>query len=191
MTSPSLTYNRLLVDRYEFRAQTKIFLRRSAVLGPALLSFEGGFLSIESGNVCAVMHATGEWHGRATFNQRILEALVRVPPDHDPVPFGYADGHLLIGTVACKCDWQLASHAFIADLHNLSLLDLLAIERTLPRVEIKTTELGILVGNALQLREQKIGRAVNALKDLGVTRADINALVDAGIVARLKREPVQ
>ena len=70
----------------EFKTTTKIFTRRGVKLGKALLAYEGRFLSIESGDCTAVMHATGNWQGRATFSPTILQALVSVPPALDPIP---------------------------------------------------------------------------------------------------------
>jgi len=63
----TLSRNFLQVRQFEFKQATKVLQRKRLRLGPALLAYEGGFLSIESGEVTVVMHAEGEWHGRATF----------------------------------------------------------------------------------------------------------------------------
>ena len=77
--------NALQVSLKEFILATKVFQRKRLKLGPVLLAYESGFLSIESGETTAVMNATGEWHGRAMFSPEILRALAMVPPAQDPV----------------------------------------------------------------------------------------------------------
>ena len=71
MTQSLANNNFLRISQGEFRSATKVFARKRIKLGPALLAFEGGFLSIESGEATAVMHAEGEWHGRAIFSAEI------------------------------------------------------------------------------------------------------------------------
>ena len=66
--------NFVTVAPLEFKDALKIFTRRGLQKGDALLCSEGKFLSIESGDRTAVMRAEGEWHGRATFRQGILQA---------------------------------------------------------------------------------------------------------------------
>ena len=135
MTKHSLATNFLQLSLAEFRHATEIFTPKRRKLGPALLAFEGGFLSIESGEATAVMHAKGEWHGRAKFSPQSLRAIATVPPNQDPLTISYADGHLLIGNMTIACEWQTVGEALIHNLKNPSLFDLLIMERTLPRSE--------------------------------------------------------
>lgn len=155
----SLARNFMQVPLKEFRAATKVFTRKRLKMGPVLLAFEGGFLSIESGEAAAVMHAAGEWHGRATFSPEILRALATVPPLQDPIPIAYADGHLLIGNMTIICQWNTVSQAFVHDLPNPSLVDLLALERTIPRAEIRGTGLGKKIRSARAKAERRIRNA--------------------------------
>ena len=99
----------LLVARAAFVDAVSIFGKKRAKLGPVLLSFEGGFLMIESGEIAKAMTATGEWLGRATFSPEILRALALVPPAQDPIPISYADGHLLVGSMTVVCQWEIVS----------------------------------------------------------------------------------
>lgn len=186
MTEQSRTHNFLKVPLAEFKRATKIFTPKRLKLGPALLAFEGGFMSIESGDVAAVMHASGEWHGRATFPAKILRAIATVPPAHDPLPISYADGHLLIGNMTIACQWHVLSQALIHDLENPSLMDLLALERNLPRSEMKSSSLGRRIITAVQRTEQRIQKAATQLADLDVTVSEIRVLVEAKVTARLK-----
>ena len=132
------------------------------------------------------MRASGVWHGRATFSPAMLRALATIPPAQDPLPISYADGHLLIGNITIPCQWRLVSEALIHDLENPSLLDLLALERTIPRAEVKGAKLGRRIVGALQRAEQRIQKAAAQLADLEVTEAEIRGLVEAKIASRIK-----
>jgi hypothetical protein len=125
-----------------FKYRTKIFRGARRELGPVLLSYEGGLLSIESGDATAVMHAIGEWHGRAKFSPELLRALATVPPDQDPIKIVYSDKKLQIGGVSIACEWSVISEAFIHNLQDPSILDLLVMERSLPRIEVRGAVLG-------------------------------------------------
>src|SRR5262245_52364948 len=101
----------------------------------AMLAFEGGFLSIEAGNLCVTMRATGVWHGRARFSANLLKALAVAAPKEDPVVTHYQGGRLHIAGIVLDCKWQVVSKAFIKDITRPSPLDLVAMDQTLPRSE--------------------------------------------------------
>jgi hypothetical protein len=65
--------NTLKVELKEFKFSTKPFRDQRRKFGPVLLSFADGFLSFESDDVTVVMHAVGEWNGRATFSPTLLK----------------------------------------------------------------------------------------------------------------------
>jgi hypothetical protein len=134
-----------------------------------------------------VTRAEGEWHGRATFSPEILRALATVPPNQDPIPISYADGHLLIGSMTVMCDWTIVSTAVIQDLVNPGLVDMLALARTMPRHEIIGTPLGRKTRGAVEKAERRIKNAARQLADLEVTEAEIRTLVEARIAARLSK----
>lgn len=186
MPEQSRTRNVLELPLAEFRRATRLFARKRLVLGPALMSYEGGFLSIESGEVTAVMRAAGEWHGRATVSPNILRAVATVPPIQDPLTIAYADSHLLIGGMTAACKWSLVSQAVIHDLEHPALLDLLVLERTLPRAELRGSNFGRRIMVAVPRAELRIKKAMAQLAELGVTEADVRELVEAKIAARLK-----
>ncbi len=183
----SIARNFLQVSLKEFKLATKVFTRKRLQMGPVLLAYEGGFLSIESGEVTVVMNATGEWHGRATFSPQILRALATVPPDQDPIPIAYADSHLLVGNMTIACMWRIVGQAFIQNLENLSIIDLLALESTLPRAEIKGSELGKQVQSARRKAEHRIANAAAQLADLEIAEADIREWVQARIARRFQK----
>lgn len=185
MTEQSRARNFLELPLAEFKHATEVFTPKRCKLGPALLAFEGGFLSIESGEVTVVMHAIGEWHGRATFSPQTLRAIATVPPNQDPLTISYADGHLLIGNMNITCQWQNVGEALIHNLENPSLFDLLVMERTLPRSELKGTERGHQILDAVEQADKRIRKAMAQLAELGVSEAEIRALIEAKIKARL------
>ncbi|MEK6208915.1 MAG: hypothetical protein AABM64_00880 [Pseudomonadota bacterium] len=180
--------NFLQVSRADFKLATKVFCRKRLKLGPVLLSFENGFLFIESGEITKVTRAEGEWHGRATFSPEILRALATVPPTQDPIPISYADGHLLIGSMTVICDWTSVSMAVVQDLVNPGLVDMLALARTMPRHEILGTTLGRRIRGAVEKAERRIKNAAGQLVELEVTESAIRTLVEARIATRLSTE---
>ncbi len=177
--------NYIEVDTVEFKLATKVFSRKRLKLGRVLLAFEAGLLTIESGEVTAVMRATGEWHGRATFSPQIMRALAMVPPVQSPIVIAYTKDHLLIGGMKIICKWNSLSRAFIHNIQNPSILDLLAMERSLPRIEILRTPIGKEIRKAIKLSEQRIMRAAIQLEDLEVTEADLRDIVELRIKRRL------
>lgn len=180
--------NRLTIALAEFKSAIKLFARKNIKLGPVLLAYEGGFLSMESGEVVAVMRATGSWNGRAFFNPAVLQALAKVPPAINPVPLAYADEHLLLASMTIPCRWESVSKALVADLANPSMLKLLALARTIPRAEIRGTELGKRISSAIQAAERRIKSAAKQLQELGVTEADIHELIERQILTCLATE---
>lgn len=178
--------NLLQVSLKEFKRGTKVFQRKRLKFGPVLLAYENGYLSIESGEVTTVMNATGEWHGRAIFSPNILHALAMVPPLQDPVQISYDGGHLFVGGMKIICQWNTVSQAFIDDLANPSLIDLLALKETVPRSEIGGTGLGKKIRSAHEKAERRIMNAAKQLEDLEITEAEIRSLVDARIATRLQ-----
>jgi hypothetical protein len=177
--------NFLQVSRADFKRATKVFCRKRLELGPVLLSFEDGFLFIESGEIRKVTRAEGEWHGRATFSPEILRALAMVPPSQDPIPISYADGHLLIGSMTVICDWSSVSETLVNDLVNPGFVDMLALARTMPRHEILGTPIGKRIRSAVEKAERRIKNAAGQLGELEVTEAEIRTLVEARIATRL------
>lgn len=177
--------NRLTIDPAEFKAALKPFARKGVKMGLVMVAFEGGFLSIESGDVVCVMRAHGAWHGRATFKPSVLQALAKVPPVVKPIPLAYADGHLLLAGMTIPCEWQSTAKALVNDLLNPSLPELLALARTIPRAEIQGSELGKKISSAANAAEKRIKSAAKQLQELGITEADIRQLVERQVLAHL------
>ena len=182
--------NLLHVTRYDFKNATKVFAskRRTLTLGPVLMAFESGFLSLESGSVMTVMRAVGDWEGRAVFSPEILRALATVPPDVDPIPIAYADGYILIGGITILCQWSLPRQELAHEIESPGLVDLLALGRTLTRAEIRGSELGKRIRSANEKTERRIKNAAAQLVELEISELQIRALVEARIVRRIKND---
>jgi len=183
---PSHAHNLLYVTLYEFKQATKVFARKRLALGPVLMAFENGFLSFESGAVMAVMRATGDWEGRAVFSPEIPRALATGPPEVDPIPMAYADGHILIGGMTIRCQWSLPRQELAHEIENPGLVDLLALGRTLTRAEIRGSELGKRIRSASEKTERRIRNAAAQLIELEISEQQIRALVEARISFRTR-----
>lgn len=180
--------NMLRVALAEFRSATKPFSEKRRQLGKVLLAYEGGFLSIESGEVTVVMNAEGDWCGRAQFGPEILRALATVPPLQDPVTISYADGHLLVGGMTIPCKWQDVGTAPDGSPVGASLMELLVLDRSMPRVEATgSSRTAVKVRQAKQTAERRIRSAAKQLKELGVEEDEVRALVEAKIAAERAR----
>lgn len=180
--------NLLHVTLAEFKDATRVFTRRGLALGPVLMAFENGYLSFESGAVTVVMHAEGEWQGRATFSSKILCMLAAVPPNIDPIPIAYAENKILIGSMTTPCEWSLPRQKLAQEIANPSLVDLLAIGRTLTRSEVTGTEQGKKIRSAIATSNRRIKKAADQLGDLDISVDDIRALVELRIAMRLRAE---
>lgn len=178
--------NSLSVALDDFKLSTTPFAKRRAKLDKVLLAYEGDYLSIESGDIKVVMNAIGEWHGRASFSSEILRALATVPPNINPLVFKYEDGYLKIGLTKIPCTWEIVSVTFIENLEKPSILDLLALEKKMPRVEIGGTELGKEVKNARNRANKKIINAAAQLEELDISEADIRNLLEKKLSARMR-----
>lgn len=183
---PGRSQNSLHVALTDFKHATKVFARKRLTLGPVLMAFENGLLSFESGEVAVMMHAEGVWEGRAVFSPGILRALATVPPNIDPIPIAYADGHLLLGGMTIPCQWSLPRQELAHEIANPGLIDLLALGRTLTRSEIRGTDLGKRIRSAAEKTERRIRSASAQLIELEVLESEIRALVEARIASRLK-----
>jgi hypothetical protein len=152
-----------------------------------MLAFEGGFLSIECGDRLVTMRALGEWHGRAWFSSNLLKALATVPPSEDPIEVTYDGAKLRIGPTTVSCDWQLVSEAFIKDATKPSLLDLLAMDRSLPRSEIHGTGLARRIGEARAKLARNIFKAARLLDDAEISEDDLWRLAEKRIQNRFEK----
>lgn len=178
----------LRVPLPDFILAIKPFRARYFQFTEVILAFEGEFLSVESGNVKAVMRAEGNWEGRAYFSPTVLRALVMVPPSQNPIVISYADDHLLFGGMTIACEWIKNSKVVIQEVANPTIVDFLAMERTAPRSTLGSTGLGRKIRSAHEKAERRIKKAAKELGDLNIHESEIRALLESKIRARIESE---
>jgi hypothetical protein len=177
--------NRLEVRRSDFVSACKPFSKVD-LRADAMLAFEGGFLSIEANEQAVVVRADGQWQGRARFSANILRAIAKVPPAGDPVVIEFADNRLRVGTLVIGCRWETVSARFIQELKNPDYLDLMAMDRTLPRSEIRSKRLDRQIRNAKATLAGRIAKAAKLLVMADVKEDDLWQLVERNIQVRIK-----
>lgn len=190
-----MSKNVLTIDLKEFNHAMRIFkvgmerknAKKHQVILPAMLSFNDGFMSIESDDKLMVVKATGEWHGKAQFSQSIIKALALVPPNANPVLVSYSDGKISIATMKAPCDWESISHKLLEKLLHPSMLDIFAMWRTQPAAELRVN--GMDKHHKLaQLKMMKItASASKKLEEFEVTQQDLLNLIEAKVRAKISR----
>ncbi len=177
--------NRLTVALDDFKLSTVPFAKRRAKLGTVLLAYSSGFLSIESGDIKVVMNAVGEWHGRASFSPEILRALSTIPPTTDPLVFEYENGYIKICATKISCEWEAEITNLKEYGEEFSLLDLLALEKTMPRVKIRSSEIGLEITKAKNFANKKIQNAARELEKLEISEDDIRYVLESKIYRKI------
>lgn len=177
----SISPMRLTVTLPDFIAATKVLKKRKWKLDEACLAFEGGFLSIEAGDVGIVMHAEGEWSGRCYFEPAVLVALAQMPPTTGPVHFAFADDRLFIGSIMIHARWVPSRTAAKDLLESPTLLELLAIAEIAPRSQAMHPQLRQKIRAAKAQVKRRIAGAVKKLDGLGITEQDLQALLKTKI----------
>lgn len=195
MVVMSMQNNQLTIDLKEFNHAMKVFkvgmerknAKKKAVLLPAALSFSNGFLSIESDDKIAVMHALGEWHGKAQFSSNVVKALALVPFSGGSVVIHYRDGKLSIGSTTIDCEWELASKDMIAQATNPSLIDIFAMWRTQPADQLLAKGITQLNKLANEKLLKATASAAKKLDEFEVSQDDLLALIEAKVKARIPK----
>lgn len=180
--------NHLVIALKAFRSAISKFKRRGGVASTARLAYEHGVLIIESGELVVTVRAEGEWHGQAFFSGDVLKALLAAPLTVDPVNVVYADGRLKLGTLAIPCRWQVLSQSFVERVVQPGCIDLLAMDRSLPRIEV-LGELAKKIRGVKTQMHRSVAKAQKALEDFEITEAELYALIEAKVQARLQEIP--
>ena len=90
-----------------------------------------------------------------------------------------------MASMTIVCQWNSVSQAFIHDLQNPNLLDLLALERTVPRAEMAGTALGRKIRSARMKLERRLKNAATQLEEFEVTESELRGIVETRIKSRL------
>lgn len=180
--------NKLTTDLFEFKRAIKVFRGRGVTGEGAMLSCESGILCIECGDVLSTLRVSGEWHGTAFFSGNMVKALAMVPPVADPVEFSFQDGILKIATVSIECQWACLSHDFVERVANPTLIDLLAMDRTMPRSTIHGTGLAPRIRAAKDKTGRAISKAAKLLAELEIGETELLQMVERRVQERLDAE---
>ena len=182
--------NELRVTLPDFKRALKFFRRYDkGNPGPeALISCDGGYMAVEVEGQAIVIHADGEWNGRAIIGSRYLAALHYSPPLENPVVIRYAEDRLRVSTLSIPCRWSKVSDTFIRRTENPSMLDLLAFDRAMPRAEIYSTGIAGRIIFAKKEAPKLTKKAARMLAPLGISEGELVALVERHIQARLDQD---
>jgi hypothetical protein len=186
----SFNRNILRVSRAEMKRVLHTFRRYSKPsrsMPSVLIAFAEGYVTFEiEGGESSAAHAEGEWHGKAHVPANVLAAIHAVPPAEDPVTLSYSGGKLCIGSLAVGCRWELLSAPLLRRSQQPDVIELLALERTLTRPEILGTDLGKKISQAKRVAGTAITKSANLLEPYGVTRAEIEALLEKRIAQKMR-----
>ena len=155
-------------------------------LPPAMLSFQGEFLTIEFDDKLVNMHAEGEWHGKAEFSGTFLQAIVLEPIGADPVVIEYDGDKLTIGSAKTVCRWTPFSHSLLKKVSNPTAIDTIAMWRTLPAdiVHVEGIDEKYKATHERMLKETE--KAAKLLTQFEITQQDIIDLIEIKVEARSK-----
>jgi len=83
--------------------KTKTIRRRH---DPAVVGFDGSFLTVEAAGVTFLARAAGTWPGNAIVSDTLFQALAAAPPVEDPIVVTCDGKHLGFGPLKVACKWQ-------------------------------------------------------------------------------------
>lgn len=185
--------NQLNVDLKVFNNAMKIFrarverknAKKKPVILPAILSYNDGFLSIEFDDKVTVMHANGEWHGKAQFSGNMVKAFALVPLATNPVIINYSDSKISIGATTVTCSWELASQSMIEQITNPSLIDVFAMWRTQPAEQLIANGIKQKNKAAKEKLLKATASAAKRLESFEVTQGELLDLIESKVKARI------
>ncbi len=175
------------VDRSELLQAFKSIKRltRAGEKAEAVLSFEGGALSIALPGMEVGAAATGDLAGRVRVPAQFIQMLAKMPPTGDPVVFTVEGDRLRVGSSTTPCTWEEDAGARIRLPLNPPFTTVLGVAYHYTPDDIEKAGLKEAVAAAEKRRDALIGQALGALGEFGVTRAELRTLVDD----KMKRAP--
>lgn len=174
-----MTYE-LSVDRSHLERALCIFgkqLRKVKASERAILGFDGKYLTIECRHVVAHAQGSGTWPGNAYVSASLINALAVSPFARDRVTVSCDGVNLQFGPVKLGCRWQPVSSQ-LQDLPGVQdWMRGLAISYLMPRGQVVADGLAREVEEAEQKLAALVNRAAKTLAPLGISVADVEALV--------------
>ena len=179
--------NRLSVDRQHVLQGLKLVrkvVRRGHRADRAVVSFDGGWLTIEAGDVTFVAQAIGAWPGNAVVSATLVHALAAAPPAEDPIILTCDGEHLRFGALKVACKWEPVSSVVLARPRQAEWVEAIALKYTLPRARIIAEGRGDEVKAAERKLTALVRRVAKSLAPMGVSVADVEALVERRLAER-------
>lgn len=175
----------LEVAREDFEEALKTFGRTidDREWRSAFLEFEDGSLVIECGNVTVGTDASGHWPGRVRISSAILARAARALPQENPLTVAVDGDQLLLGSLRLNCAWNTGNRPRLKVPLHANLKALLKISRRYDRETIRASGIAAMVGVAEDRLREKLDRASRYLENLGVTRKELQELVEAKLEA--------
>ena len=161
--------------------KTKTIRRRH---DPAVVGFDGSFLTVEAAGVTFLARAAGTWPGNAIVSDTLFQALAAAPPVEDPIVVTCDGKHLGFGPLKVACKWQPISSVVLARPRQPEWVEAIALKYTLPRGRIFAEGRSSEVKAAEQKLARLIARVAKSLAPFGVTAADVQKLVEHGLEER-------
>jgi hypothetical protein len=149
--------------------------------GEAVLTLADGHLRLAVGGVEFGVPAEGRWPGEARVSSKWLQTLARVPPTQNPLVFRVCSGRLSIAGSSMPCEWQRADSAQVILPIGAQLLDLLRLEKRHSSAALAASGLQPAMASARRDLSTRLKRALAQLAPLGVTAAELEALVQQHI----------
>jgi hypothetical protein len=147
----------------------------------AILSYEDGCFTVEVNGASIGATAEGEFPGRARIGAMQAVNLSKVLPLADPLTIAVDGNRLYIDTFSMPCVWHSTVLNPIRVPMDAPISILLGLEFKYSDQEIFQSGLSNPLSEARWKKKMLVGRAANALEPLGVTRADIEKLVDESL----------
>ncbi len=176
----AFSHPKLAVDKRPFLNALKS-LRisiRARQKDEAIISFADGMLCIRLQDSTVQVPATGSWSGSAKIVARTLIPIVTFPPDPDPLPLTFRDDRFYIAGWSVNGTWHPGGVQDLSLPEDAGCLDRIALRRRYSDEELEDSGLLKEVRVAEQTAKAQVTQAASVLHVLGITEADLTALVE-------------
>jgi len=151
-----------------------------------VFGFDETDLILDCGGATVRATASGEWPGEAVINCAHLLKFGNLFPAGDPILIRVENGRLCIQNWSIDCHWQTPELAILKLPLNASYVDFLRLGLCHTIDHIERSGLRQDYDAAVENRNRHIKVALEQLRELGVTRSDIESLVNQALVRSMK-----
>jgi hypothetical protein len=159
----------------------------------AAITFTDGKLSVAVAGVGMSVAAHGQWPGQALVPFESIQALSRIHEVDAALTLAVAGEMIVVSGLSLNADYPCAwSEVPVAEVRittRASPAQVLAAAQVYSKEEMEAAGLAHALSEAQAKRAEAIERAYRCLSVLGVTHDELQAFVDAVIVARRPARP--